>query len=352
MGTKMKTCTVLVFLLFLHATVAAQQPDTPASSAANAAAQSTAQAPPPKTQKAPPTAKPARPKPLKRTNIDATMVGYIDPSPVQTQVRVRFDAGFDAPRPDRAEYFYAGCNGSPSCKGAIQRTLNFQELYLLGEYAPRERFSAFVQVPFRWIQPMFVPNTGQPTISSGGGISDVQAGLKLAVVASGSRNLTVQFGASFPSGDGSAGLGTNHFSFEPKLLLFQRLSDRSALEAEAGDSHPIGGTVYFASDGAAPRNFAADVAMYGIGPSYAFIRRDGYSISPVLEVVSWHVFGGLQTGSAGVVQSAAGINVLNAKLGARVSFSNGSSFYAGYGRGLTSDIWYRNLFRIEYRRVF
>jgi hypothetical protein len=94
------------------------------------------------------------------------------------------------------------------------------------------------------------------------------------------------------------------------------------------------------------------VAMYGIGPSYQLIKHDSYQVTPVFELVSWHVFGGLQTGSAEVVQSAGGIDVLNAKLGARVSFLNGSSIYAGFGRALTSDIWYRNLFRIEYRRVF
>jgi len=91
--------------------------------------------------------------------------------------------------------------------------------------------------------------------------------------------------------------------------------------------------------------------MYGVGPSYQLVRRQSYTLAPVLELVSWHVFGG-QTGSTGVVQSAGTINVLNAKLGARVSFSDGSSIDSGYGRGLTSEIWYRNLFRIEYRRVF
>jgi hypothetical protein len=92
--------------------------------------------------------------------------------------------------------------------------------------------------------------------------------------------------------------------------------------------------------------------MYGVGPSYQLITRDSYRFAPVFELVSWHVFGGLQTGQNSQVQSAAGINVLNAKLGGRISFSNGSSIYAGYGRGLTADIWYRNLFRMEYRREF
>jgi hypothetical protein len=368
----MKASAGFLVLVFLHATLAAQQPDAlpdnralagnpPALKAGLnsfvdfAGTTYQDQTPPaaPK-QKAKPAPKTAPPKQLKRAKIDASMVGYIEDSAVQTQVRLRFDAGFNDPRPDRAEYFYAGCNGSSSCSSAIQRTLNFQQLYLNGEYAPLQRFSAFVQVPFRWIQFFFVPDTGNPTLSSGGGISDVKAGLKLAAVASGSRNLTFQLGADFPTGNGSAGLGTNHYSIEPKVLLFQRLSDRTAMEAEAGDSHPIGGTMYVpnAAPATPAQNFAGDVAMYGVGPSYQLIKRDSYRLTPVFELVSWHVFGGLQTGSGIVVHSAEGINVLNAKLGARAGFSDGSSIYAGYGRSLTSDIWYRNLFRIEYRRVF
>jgi len=352
----MKALAGFLFFLSLNTVLAAQQPDAPEvnrapSDAQQANPQSQAPTPAPK-QKAKPARKEANPQQLKRTRIDASMVGYIDPSAVQTEIRVRFDAGFNIPRPDRAEYLYAGCNGSSSCRGGIQRTLNFQELYFNGEFAPLKRFSAFVQVPFRWIQPFFVPNSGTPTLTSGGGISDVQAGLKFAAIASPTRNVTFQLGADFPTGNGNNGLGTNHYTVEPKVLFYQRLSDRSAIEAEAGDSHPIGGTIYYATPSSLSQNFAADVAMYGIGPSYELIKRDRYRLTPVIELVSWHIFGGLQTGAAGVVQSATGINVLNAKLGARANLSNGSSIYAGYGRGLTSDIWYRNLFRVEFRRTF
>lgn len=369
----MKLFAAFLVSLFLHSALAAQQPDAPSDHRAFAgsppvlgAAFWSAIGPartmyldrtPPAGQKH--KAKPARAaepsRQLKRTRIDASMVGYIDDSAVQTLVRVRFDSGFNTPRPDRAEYFYAGSSTPSGSTNAAQRTLNFQQLYLLGEYAPLERVSAFVQVPFRWVQPSFIPSATQtPDLFSTGGISDVQAGLKLAAVASGSRNLTFQLRAYFPTGDGSAGLGTNHYSIEPTLLFFQRLSDRAAVEAEAGDTHPIGGTTYAPDTLPAthPQDFAGDVLMYGVGPSYQLVKRNRYGITPVLELVSWHVFGGLQTGSAKVVQSAAGINVLNAKLGARISFPGGSSIYAGFGRGLTSNIWYRNLFRIEYRHVF
>jgi hypothetical protein len=294
----------------------------------------------------------AVPKPMKRTRIDGSMVGYIDDSTVTSEVRVRFDAGFNDPRPDRAEYFYAGSTTQSPSTDAIQRKLNFQELYLNAEYAPVQRFSVFFQLPFRWIQPTFFQSTtATPDLTDHGGISDVQAGVKVAVIASESRQLTLQLRASFPTGDGSIGLGTNHYTFEPMLLYSQRVSDRTAVEAEFGDSHPIGGTI-FTSPAGVSQNFAGDVLMYGAGPSFRWIDRDKLRVGPVLELVAWHVFGGLQTGVASVVQSAGGINVFNAKLGARANFGNGSSIYVGYGRSLTSDIWYRNLLRVEYRRAF
>jgi hypothetical protein len=292
------------------------------------------------------------PKPMKPQELDPSMVGYIDDGAVGNEVRIRFDAGFNDPRPDRAEYFYAGSTSPAPSTTAVQRTLNFQQLYLSGEYAPIKTLSAFVMVPFRWIEPFFISVPGKsPNLSSGGGISDVQAGVKYAALKTGETHVTLQVKADFPTGNGVQGFGTNHYSVEPMVLAYQRLNDRTALEGEAGDSHPIGGT-YFINPGGPPKKWSADVAMYGLGPSYRLIERDKYSFAPVLELVAWHVFGGLQTGANNVVQSAAGINVFNAKLGGRLSFAHGSSIYAGYGRAITSDIWYRNLFRVEYRKAF
>jgi len=292
------------------------------------------------------------PKPMKPQPIDPSMVGYIDDSAVGNEVRIRFDAGFNAPRPDRAEYFYAGSTSPAPGASAVQRTLNFQQLYLSGEYAPFKTLSAFVMVPFRWIEPFFISAPGKsPDQFSGGGIGDVQAGVKYAALKTEETHVTLQLKADFPSGNGAKGFGTNHYSVEPMVLMYRKLSDRAALEGEAGDTHPIGGT-YFSNPPAPPEKWSADVAMYGLGTSYQLIERDKYSFAPVLELMAWHVFGGLQTGANNLVQSAAGINVFNAKLGGRVSFAGGNSIYAGYGRAITSDIWYRNLFRVEYRKAF
>jgi len=46
---------------------------------------------------------------------------------------------------------------------------------------------------------------------------------------------------------------------------------------------------------------------------------------------------------------SAGANITNLKIGARATFSSGSSVYVGWGRALTDAKWYRNILRFEYR---
>lgn len=119
----MKPLAGFLVLFLLHSALAAQQPDGPSthcglveSSTERRTAFSSLNnfSNTPYAEQAPPAGQKQKGKPapktqpssrLKRTRIDASMVGYIEDSAVQTQVRVRFDAGFNAPRPDRAEYF-------------------------------------------------------------------------------------------------------------------------------------------------------------------------------------------------------------------------------------------------------
>jgi len=196
--------------------------------------------------------KPANPKPssdLGGPPSEGSMVGYIDNAIVGSEIRLRFDAAFDNNRPDRAEFFYAqcGCDGPPARGPApgLVLHLNFQQLYMRAEYAPVHRFSVFAEVPFRWVQPqVFIPQTIPPSGGFGNqaGISDVTAGFKFAPLATHEHYLTFQFSATFPSGDSSKGLGTNHYTVQPALLFFQRVSDRMSFEAQLEDSHPIGGS--------------------------------------------------------------------------------------------------------------
>lgn len=308
--------------------------------------------------------KPSRPNDDERPPIEGSMVGYIDNAVIGSQVRVRFDAGFDDNRPDRAEFFYAqcGCDGG-TARGpqpGLATHINFQQLYLRAEYAPFRRFSVFAELPFRWVQPQdFVPGTfGSATqgFSNQAGVSDLQAGFKFALVASPQRFLTFQLGAYFPSGDSQKALGTNHYSVEPMLLYFQRLTDRWSFEGQIAGLH--------AFEGATP-GFQGSVFTYGLGPSYELYRGESVRFAPVVELVGWRVLGGQETSGDALLQqiaqavanpspivSSEGTNIVNLKVGARTSIGNRNSFYVGFGQALTHELWYKHIVRFEYRFTF
>lgn len=320
---------------------------------------------------------PQKPKPdkntapeIKRPPIEGSMVGYIDNAIIGSQVRIRFDAAFDDNSPDRAEFFYAKCgcyravNGTafaaafdPNAPGpgtGIPTALNYQQLYLNAEYAPLRRLSFFAEVPIRWLQPQgFVPASSLPftpvNFSNQAGLSDVQAGFKAAAVANRNTYLTFQLRAYFPSGNSFKGLGTAHYSVEPAILLYQRLSERMALEAQFSDWHPIGGSAGVPVSNS--EGFAGDIITYGIGPSYRLYRGEGVSISPVVELVGWRVLSGFQSLQPGF-EEVSGTNIVNIKAGARTSIGSHNSFYIGFGQAVTHGMWYKHLVRLEYRYAF
>ncbi len=324
------------------------------------------------------------PKPVSDSQmptIQSVKVGYIDGAIIGSQIRIRFDAAFRDNATDRAEFFYPryqGVNNGPG-PTSVLTDLNFQQLYLQAEYAPSKRFSVFAEVPVRWIQPQLTVGNVNPALTppfanvNEAGLSDLAAGFKLAAVASSNQYLTFQFQAYFPSGNASTGLGTNHYSVEPALLYYRRLSDRVALEAQVGDSHPIGGSFCpqpcVADLPGLPKasgGFAGDVFFYGVGPSYVLYRGEHVRIAPVVELVGWRVLGGLETNCVsgkmpdGKVNpclnqdavSADGTNIVNLKVGARTSIGRHNSFYVGFGHAVTRSHWYEEIVRVEYRYSF
>jgi hypothetical protein len=312
---------------------------------------------------------PPRGEPMPK--IPGSMVGYIDNPIVESQIRIRFDDAFDDEFPDRAEFFYAKCAcyrglqslnppafdpNAPGPGPGVPNSINFQQLYMNVEYAPHRRFSAFVEVPIRWLQPQgFQSIPPFPAFSNQSGLGDVTAGLKFAAVATEGTYLTFQFKSYFPSGDASKGLGTNHYSVEPSLLLYHRLSSRFTLEGQLGDWHPIGGSAgvpITASEG-----FAGDIFFYGIGPSYKLYSGNRVQIAPVVELFGWHVLSGFQTQPVtgttdGAASEVGGMNIVNLKFGVRTSIGFHNSFYVGFGQALTHDDWYKHIVRLEYRYSF
>jgi hypothetical protein len=302
--------------------------------------------------------------------------------------RLRYDAGFDMNRPDRAEFFYAtwrelsfhphgimndgtfkGVFFDPKARGPEQLPgrLDFQEVSPYLEFAFSHRLSGFVEVPTRFVdfdnlqedpdherfpEPR-AENTEVPH-NNVGGLSDIQAGFKAALIADPDRYLTFQFRTYIPTGDAGRGLGTGHTSLEPGILLYERLSERLALQGQFKDWVPIGG---------GPG--AGNVLIYGFSLGYDVYQHCDLRITPVAEMVGWTVLSGFEsfagpvTPPAGVnvptthgVMDASGDTIVNAKIGVRTYFGRGQDVYVGWGRSLTGDRWYKDLFRVEYRIGF
>jgi len=305
---------------------------------------------------------------IKRPKGEGSMVGYVDDAVPSTQLRLRFDAGFNDPFPDRAEFFYGKCGcfrglptnnpaydpNAPGPGPGVARNLNFQQLYLYGEYAPLSRISAFFELPFRWIQPEFVEGTG--SFPNHGGVSDVSLGLKVAALDTERSTVSLELKSYLPSGDASRGLGTGHSSIEPSLLLYHSLSARWTLEGQFGGWVPINGSRGVPTVGSS--SFAGSILIYGLGVSTPVYHNSSVSLNPVVEVFGWHLLGGFQTQAEppGPVLGAAapqdGTNIVNVKFGLRTTIHQHNSFYIGYGHAVTDAAWYKNLLRAEYRYVF
>jgi hypothetical protein len=293
--------------------------------------------------------------------------GYIDNAIPFTHFRLRFDAAYGDNRPDRAEFFYpeCGCNNGGHGPGPNkpETKVDYQDISSYLEIALSNRFSGFVEVPVRFLNPEVNDNAT--------GLGDMNAGAKFAVIATEDTYLTGQLRVYFPTGDASRGLGNSHTALEPGILAHQQM-DRLALDAEVRDWIPLNTGNEFMGN-----QFAGNVIRYGIGVSYLALNSPRFRVIPVVEFVGWTVLSGEETevaspGAAQLllanvmdmglanVRDASGDTIVNAKVGVRFGFGDlqetgflsGSDLYVGYGRALTGDVWYKDILRVEYRLRF
>ncbi len=285
-------------------------------------------------QPVPPPPPPPPPMPLDiregGPTVSNSNVGYIDNAIPGTLARLRYDSLYNNRRPTRAEFIWPG----PQRR---ERSVDYQDFTAYLEAGLSERFSGFVEIPVRLLNPEVVANTV--------GLTDMNAGFKFAFVASPDLVATFQLRTYAPTGDADRDLGNDHVSLEPALLVYQRLNERVTLESEFRVWVPIGGT-----------DFAGEILRYGFGLSYDLIETGNLRITPVVEVVGWTLLDGKAAAVAPsgflTIEDATGDTIVNAKFGFRFKFGDAADIYAGYGRPLTGDRWYENTFRVELRLAY
>jgi hypothetical protein len=264
-------------------------------------------------------------------------VGYIDNALPMNQIRLRFDAGYNFHRPNRAEFFYAKTSPAGPGLPVPEPRIDYQDLSCYLEVAPRDSLSAFVEIPWRFLNPEVNANVN--------GLADMNAGFKFGLVQGPDVAATFQLRTYAPTGDASRGLGTHHVSLEPALLVYKPLTERLGCSGELRYWVPIGGT-----------DFAGDIVRYGAGVFYDVYLGGHLTLTPVAEFVGWTVLNGKESavGPSGQIirQDAEGNTIVNVKLGLRATFGNWGDIYGGYGRPLTGDRWYANIFRLEFRLYF
>jgi hypothetical protein len=272
--------------------------------------------------------------------------GYIDSAIPRTMFRLRFDAANNDNRPDRAEFFYAKCGcfrtaapplNDPKAAGPgpnTETSVDYQELNAYFEVAVNPHLSVFLEVPYRWLE--------SQQNADHNGFSDLIAGFKYAFIACDDTYLTFQLKVYTPTGDSFRGLGTDHTSVEPALLWQTRARERWTFFGELRE--------WVATDGS---DFAGNVLRVGLGVGYDVYRSCSWTITPVLEGVSWTVLGGKESFlGTPPIESAVGDEIINVKLGVRAYYGEHSSLYVGYGRALTGEVWYKDIWRVEYRLSF
>jgi hypothetical protein len=266
--------------------------------------------------------------------VSDSKVGYIDDAIPGNVLHFRFDAASNNQRPSRGEFFYApsgpGSRGLPLPEPRV----DYRDLSVFAEMKVLPRLSVFADVPVRFLNPEVNHDAA--------GVADLDAGFKFALLMEPERVLTFQLRTYAPTGDAHRGLGTGHTSLEPGLLLFQPLNERTRLEGELRYWVPVGGG-----------DFAGSAFRYGMGVSRDIFEGGTWRVAPVAEFVGWTFLSGkesfLDPSGQARVQGAAGDTIVNAKLGLRVGVGQRLDFYGGWGRPVTGDRWYENVYRIEMR---
>jgi len=160
---------------------------------------------------------------------------FVDYARPRTVTRIRYDNLEDLVRPDRNQFWLMQVmpNHSDKTKHPItDLRARIQEVYVYQE-AAGARGSVFVEMPYRQLNSSYLPTQA--------GFSDLNFGVKSLFFDCELLQLTFQFRTYTPTGNGSLGLGTGHFSLDPSILAALKLGPETYFQGQFGNWIPIAG---------------------------------------------------------------------------------------------------------------
>jgi hypothetical protein len=263
------------------------------------------------------------------------VAAFIDGAIPGNLIRIRYDSADDLPVANRGEFFYAR-NVSPGLPRNEPR-VDYRDLSLYGEFAVDRNFSVFASVPYRFLDTQLNGDHN--------GIGDLNAGVKYAFARGDSTAITFLLEGYAPTGDAKLGLGTDHVTIEPGLLISQNIG-ALALQGQATYWVPIGGT----------SGFESQIFGYGAGIGYHLLGDPAFDLIPVVEAFGWTFLDGQKIKTApdgtGIESSASGDTIVNVSAGMRVEIMGLGDLYAGYAHVVTGSTLYKDLWRFEWRIAY
>jgi hypothetical protein len=247
-------------------------------------------------------------------------------------MRYRWDWAWDLMFPDRAEYIWPKVGALGPATAA--RSLELHELSMYTEVASGG-FSFFFDMPYRSY------DTDLGTHAAGFG--DINLGTKSVLFDSELLLITFQFRTWIPSAVGMKGLGTQHVTLEPSLLLALNVGPQTYLQAQIAEWIPI----------SADAGHAGAILHYHASLNHVLWRwQPSVPIIGTLEANGWSFQDGQYTDPALGVLPASGETYLSAGPGLRVVVCDKIDFGFGSAFAVTDGHWGEQTIRGEFRWRF
>ena len=261
---------------------------------------------------------------------------FVDPVRPATQTRFRWDRGYNVRLPDRAEYFWARADGQglgprPFAGVQVSPRVDFHELTMYTE-AARGSFSVWTELPYR---------NSDPILATGGsGFGDMKVGTKSVIFDRELVQIAFQMTTHIPTGNAMKGLGVEHVSLEPSIIMGLRLTPTTYFQGQIAEWIPLGGSDY-----------AGAILNYHLSMNQTVWQP----VTNVLLISTWEFNGwtfqdgGYTDPVLGPGQRATGQSYFSGGPGLRLSICDNLDFGVGSAFALSYPHWAATQFRFEMR---